>query len=125
MATTGTQTIELKPVNLTDSSLALNTFASEGSTLQHRRCRNAASSLEHGPEDILPDPLSLSSSKVSEKNINEFKRRKIQRFYRQQNEQIDHLLSPLNPVDDDEHEKQMLKVNLAFSQTLSGLYSKR
>ncbi|KAL1934775.1 hypothetical protein VTP01DRAFT_6957 [Rhizomucor pusillus] len=114
MATTSTQTIELKSLNATDSSLALKAFVSEAtSILQHRRPRDAAFTLEQGPDDTLPDPLSLNSSRISEKDITEVKRRKVQKFYRQQNEQIDHLLSPLNSDNNEDHEKQILKVKIA------------
>lgn len=113
MATTSTQTIELKSLNATDSSLALKAFVSEAtSILQHRRPRDAAFTLEQGPDDTLPDPLSLNSSRISEKDITEVKRRKVQKFYRQQNEQIDHLLSPLNSDNNEDHEKQILKVKV-------------
>lgn len=36
--------------------------------------------------------------------------KKVQKFYREQNDLIDNMLSPLNPIDEESEQRQMLKV---------------
>jgi hypothetical protein len=62
------------------------------------------------------DPLSLEHKKKSEKYIHDLKKKngghKLQNFYRNQNELIDNMLTALDPEDEEEKEKQLLKVTL-------------
>ncbi|KAI7877146.1 cation efflux protein [Lichtheimia hyalospora FSU 10163] len=39
--------------------------------------------------------------------------KKVQKFYREQNDLIDNMLSPLNPIDEEDEQRQMLKVKIA------------
>ncbi|KAI8141049.1 hypothetical protein BJV82DRAFT_519139 [Fennellomyces sp. T-0311] len=94
MTTTSTQTIELRETSL-----------------QQRH--HTARALEQGPEHRLVDPLRLVSAKKSEEDIKRKPSRKVRKFYRQQNNLIDHILGPLNPIDEEEEQRQMLKVKIA------------
>ena len=97
MTTTSTQTIELRETSL-----------------QHRH--HAA--LEHGPEHRLVDPLRLVSAKKSEHDIKQKSSRKVRNFYRRQNDLIDHILGPLNPVNEEEQQRQMLKVGPSLLRSI-------
>ncbi|KAI8069967.1 cation efflux family-domain-containing protein [Gongronella butleri] len=87
--------------------------------LQHRN----AVHLRRGNDDegavigLEDDPLFLTTSKKSEDELLDLKRRgsskKVRQFYREQNELIDDMLGPLNPEDDEEQERQMLKLKIA------------
>ena len=113
MTTTSTQTIELR-----ETSFSLNND-NNNNGLQHRNPISMGSSsvgtvstdMERGPDQRLIDPLHLRSAKKSEKDIKRMQTtRKVRKFYRKQNDLIDHILGPLNPIDDDEEQRQMLKV---------------
>ncbi|KAI9261448.1 putative metal tolerance protein 3 [Phascolomyces articulosus] len=107
MTTTSTQTIELRETS---------TF---NNVLQRRNPSGVSSSttgadMERGPEQRLVDPLQLGSAKKSESDIKQMKTtRKVRKFYREQNQLIDHILGPLNPIDEEQEQRQMLKVKIA------------
>ncbi|KAG2219045.1 hypothetical protein INT45_008889 [Circinella minor] len=114
MTTTSTQTIELR-----ETSISLN---GDNNGLQHRNPISIGSSsigtistdMERGPDQRLIDPLRLRSAKKSEKDIKQMQTtRKVRKFYRKQNDLIDHILGPLNPINEDEEQRQMLKVKIA------------
>lgn len=113
MTTTSTQTIELSPITTLQSSIAP---INPGYSLQHRHPPGrdvADASLEHG-FDRPTDPLLLYNSKKTEEDLKQMKNRgtskKVQKFYREQNDLIDNMLSPLNPIDEESEQRQMLKV---------------
>ncbi|RUP44291.1 hypothetical protein BC936DRAFT_149673 [Jimgerdemannia flammicorona] len=63
------------------------------------------------------DPLLLEARKMSETDIKGLRKtqgRRVQNFYREQNELIDVLLGPLNPVDDEEEQKRLFKLKIAI-----------
>ncbi|CDS07873.1 hypothetical protein LRAMOSA01822 [Lichtheimia ramosa] len=116
MTTTSTQTIELSPITTLQSSIAP---INPGYSLQHRHPPGrdvADASLEHG-FDRPTDPLLLYNSKKTEEDLKQMKNRgtskKVQKFYREQNDLIDNMLSPLNPIDEESEQRQMLKVKIA------------
>ncbi|RUS16638.1 hypothetical protein BC937DRAFT_90973 [Endogone sp. FLAS-F59071] len=77
------------------------------------------------PEDAFyssSDPLLLNARKMSETDIKDLRKtqgRKVQNFYREQNELIDVLLGPLNPIDqEEEEEKRLFKLKIAIYGSL-------
>ncbi|KAI9299801.1 cation efflux family-domain-containing protein [Cunninghamella echinulata] len=64
------------------------------------------------------DPLLLKTSKKTEDDLKLLKQKgsskKVRQFYRDQNDLIDSILSPLTPINDDEQEKQLLKLKIAI-----------
>jgi hypothetical protein len=71
-------------------------------------------SLESGKISQPEDPLLLQNIKKSEEDIKQIRKnggsRKVQKFYRAQNDLIDEMLGPLNPESAEDAEKRMLKV---------------
>lgn len=83
-------------------------------TIQLKHRHTATSSLrreEHG-EILLNDPLSLEDKKIKQDYIeNDLKgQKKLQNFYNNQNDMIDIMLSALDKTDEEEEQKQLLKV---------------
>ncbi|CAO3648773.1 unnamed protein product [Cunninghamella echinulata] len=64
------------------------------------------------------DPLLLKTSKKTEDDLKLLKKKgsskKVRQFYRDQNDLIDSILSPLTPINEDEQEKQLLKLKIAI-----------
>jgi hypothetical protein len=116
MSTTTTITTTLDDVELRQVSLRRgHTTATHPSShsLYHRHTLGSM----HGDESahVHPDPLFLGTSKKTEDDLQALKKqgssKKVRQFYRDQNELIDHMLGPLNPLDEEEQEKQLLKVH--------------
>ncbi|KAI8878507.1 hypothetical protein K501DRAFT_297599 [Backusella circina FSU 941] len=85
--------------------------------LKHRAHPNAdINSIERSIKES--DPLALQHKKMSEKYIHDLKQknggRKLQKFYRNQNELINNMLTALDPEDEEEKEKQLLKLKIAI-----------
>ncbi|ORZ14691.1 cation efflux family-domain-containing protein [Absidia repens] len=63
------------------------------------------------------DPLFLGTSKKTEDDLKNLKKqgssKKVRQFYREQNNLIDDMLGPLNPLNEEEQEKQLLKLKIA------------
>lgn len=97
-----TQTIELTHRNVSSSAAAHSTSSSLRSE-------------EHGSIS-LSDPLSLKEKKITHDYIhNQLKgQKKLQKFYLNQNEQIDNMLSALDNIDDKEEQRQLLKLKIAI-----------
>lgn len=93
-----TQTIELTHRHVSSSAAAHSTSSSLRSE-------------EHGGIS-LSDPLSLKEKKITHDYIhNQLKgQKKLQKFYLNQNEQIDNMLSALDNIDEEEEQRQLLKV---------------
>ncbi|CAM0138777.1 hypothetical protein VKS41_006012 [Umbelopsis sp. WA50703] len=74
-------------------------------------------SLESGKISQPEDPLLLQNIKKSEEDIKQIRQnggsRKVQKFYRAQNDLIDEMLGPLNPESAEDAEKRMLKLKIA------------
>ncbi|ORX46549.1 hypothetical protein DM01DRAFT_1150120 [Hesseltinella vesiculosa] len=86
--------------------------------LQHRHSsQRRLNDDEVGANSLALDPLFLNTSKKSEDELLDLKRqgssKKVRDFYRQQNELIDEMLGPLNPMDEEEEERQLLKLKIA------------
>ncbi|ORY90535.1 cation efflux family-domain-containing protein [Syncephalastrum racemosum] len=108
MTTTATQTLQHQTdAGRSSGFLPIN---QEGMQLRQHTTSDGAS-LERGSTHS-EDPLLLFSRRKSEDELNQHSR-KVKRFYRAQNGLIDDMLGPLNPVDEEEQEKQMLKVKIA------------
>ncbi|CAO3590840.1 unnamed protein product [Absidia cylindrospora] len=64
-----------------------------------------------------PNPLFLGTSKKTEDDLKNLKKqgssKKVRQFYREQNNLIDDMLGPLNPLNEEEQEKQLLKLKIA------------
>jgi hypothetical protein len=71
-------------------------------------------SLESGKLSLPDDPLLLQNIKKSEEDIKLIRKnggsRRVQKFYREQNNLIDEMLGPLNPESSEDEEKRLLKV---------------
>lgn len=93
-----TQTIELTHRNVSSSAVA----AAVGTSLR---------SEEHGGNS-LSDPLSLKEKKITHDYIhNQLKgQKKLQKFYLNQNEMIDTMLTALDEADEEEEQRQLLEV---------------
>ncbi|RUP48537.1 cation efflux family protein [Jimgerdemannia flammicorona] len=62
------------------------------------------------------DPLLLEGRKMSETDIKGLRKtqgRRVQNFYREQNELIDAFLGPLNPINDEAEQKRLFKLKMA------------
>lgn len=73
--------------------------------------RNVAHSREEHGES--PDPLLLQGKKTADDYINiQLKgQKKLQNFYQNQNDMIDTMLTALDETDQEDEQKQLLKVN--------------
>ncbi|CAO3619612.1 unnamed protein product [Mucor hiemalis] len=97
-----TQTIELTHRNVSSNAAA----AATGTSLR---------SEEHGGNS-LSDPLSLKEKKITHDYIhNQLKgQKKLQKFYLNQNEMIDAMLTALDEADEEEEQRQLLKLKIAI-----------
>ncbi|KAF7730294.1 hypothetical protein EC973_002538 [Apophysomyces ossiformis] len=113
--TTGTQTIQRhEEWAASNSSYALANRPS----IQHRiHAKGSDSTLELGREEA-SDPLFLRVRRKSKDDLDRIAKngasRKVQQFYRRQNNLIDDMLGPLDPEDEETKEKQMLKLKVAI-----------
>jgi len=73
--------------------------------------------LESGKLSLPDDPLLLQNVKKSEEDIKLIRKnggsRRVQKFYREQNNLIDDMLGPLNPESAEDEEKRLLKLKIA------------
>lgn len=89
------------------------TSQNNNTTIQHR----TVSSVERGSysDGRLSDPFLLCSGRKSEEDIKQQgASKKVQMFYRKQNDQIDNMLGPLQPLEIEETERRTLKVYIAL-----------
>lgn len=98
-----------------NKSLGSSTAVHTSGTALHRAVSVADNaSLESGAFSQPDDPLLLQNIKKSEEDIKQIRKnggsRKVQKFYRAQNDLIDEMLGPLNPESAEDEEKRLLKV---------------
>jgi hypothetical protein len=96
-------------------ALGSSTAVHSTGTALHRSISVADNaSLESGKLSLPDDPLLLQNIKKSEEDIKLIRKnggsRRVQKFYREQNNLIDEMLGPLNPESSEDEEKRLLKV---------------
>ncbi|KAI8095688.1 cation efflux family-domain-containing protein [Thamnidium elegans] len=95
--------------------MSTTTQTVESIQLKHRNATNRSFHVEEH-ELTLNDPLSLKDQKTADDYIQvQLKgQKKLQNFYQNQNDMIDNMLTALNEGDDDEEQKQLLKLKIAI-----------
>ncbi|CAO3637568.1 unnamed protein product [Cunninghamella blakesleeana] len=94
-----------------------HTFTSTTSSSSHSSGGQQLQDYELG-DGSLDNPLLLKTSKKTEADLKLLKQKgsskKVRQFYRDQNDLIDTMLGPLNAMDEEEQEKQLLKLKIAI-----------